>query len=131
MEKGNIDLSDGEIDFVWSDYSHDSPFVHWSIPYTWRSDLYKQEFEYHDAKWLEEFPYTCVSLSSREPGKKKGDFGYGVKIDGTINAEEPEELLCNLYKERTGKELWAMNEGIIKVFEGLPICLRVCHEGQA
>lgn len=68
-------------------------------------EIYKQELEYHDAKWLEKFPYTCVSLSRRDPGKKKGDFSYGVKIDGTINAEELEELLCNLYKERTGQEL--------------------------
>lgn len=69
-------------------------------------EIYREELTYHDADWLKNFPYMrSVSLSRRDPGKSKGDFSYGVSINGTVNAEELEEFICKLYTERTGKEL--------------------------
>lgn len=68
-------------------------------------EIYKEELEYHDEEWLKEFPVTRISLSRRDTGEDKGDFSCVVNIDGTINADELEEYICNQYKERTGKEL--------------------------
>lgn len=68
-------------------------------------EIYKEELEYHDEEWLKEFPVTRISLSRRDTGEDKGDFSYVVNVDGTINADELEEYICNQYKERTGKEL--------------------------
>ncbi len=67
--------------------------------------IYRQELVYHDAKWLETFPITVVNLSRRDDPENKGDFSYGVKVDGTINAADLEQYICDLYMERTGKEL--------------------------
>ena len=68
--------------------------------------IYKQELEYHDRKWLERFPVCTVAISHREADSDtKGDFSYGIKIDGSINPDEIETMICDLYEERTNKKL--------------------------
>lgn len=68
-------------------------------------DIYKSELEYHDAEWLKEFPYTRISILRKASVEDTGDFSCSIAIDGTLNEEELEAYICNLYKERTGKEL--------------------------
>lgn len=68
-------------------------------------EIYREELEYHDEKWLKEHWVTVVSLSRRETGETEGDFSYGVRVDGTIHADELEQYICDLYEERTGKVL--------------------------
>lgn len=66
-------------------------------------DIYREELEYHDEEWLKKFPVTTIVLSHRKDTDEKSDFSYGVKIDGTIDEDEMEQFLCDLYLERTGK----------------------------
>lgn len=67
--------------------------------------IYRQELAYHDAKWLKTFQIDVVNISRRDAGMEKGDFSYGVLINGTIDADELEKYICDLYEERTGQPL--------------------------
>lgn len=68
-------------------------------------EIYREELQYHSSAWVKNNCITVVGLTRRDAGEDKGDFSCTVKLDGTINADELEEYICNLYKERTGKEL--------------------------
>lgn len=68
-------------------------------------EIYREELEYHSPAWLKNHSVAVVGLSRKDDLEDKGDFSCTVKVDGTVNADELEEYICNLYKERTGKEL--------------------------